>query len=507
MSDARTNAELTEASTSGLRWVGVARVVGELVMLGSMVVLARLIPPSAFGMFAIAVIVQELATTIPSEGVGTALVQRDTVDRAHLQAGLALALLLGAALAAVTLVVASVVVEPLFGAATATLVAVSTGWFLLGALTATPIAVLRRRLDFRRLSLLDVTNTLVRSTTSIVLAAVVGLDASALVIGALAGVAAMCVLALIFAPVPWPRWNGKAARELLSYGGPASLASVCWAGFRNGDYAIVGAKLGATSAGVYWRGFQLAVEYQRKISTIMNQVAFPILARTSGAEEMLELRRRMVRLLTVTVFPLLVGLVVLAPVVVPWIFGPAWNEAVLPTQLLAGAGAATVVIDAVGSVFMATGRGRALLGFGVAHFVVYIACVLFASSWGVTGVAIAASGVHLVFVVVAYRLLLQGRSESTLRFLWRDVSAATVSCAAMAAAAVPVELALRGAGAPVLVHLVCVGAAGGTTYLLALRLGFHDAWSDLSALFRRVIPVRRVRAVVRRVPVPAGRSS
>ena len=53
---------------------------------------------------------------------------------------------------------------------------------------------------------------------------------------------------------------------------------------------------------------------------------------------MFALRRRMVRLLTMTIFPLLVGLVVLAPVVVPWLFGPDWVPAVLPTQLLAGAG-------------------------------------------------------------------------------------------------------------------------------------------------------------------------
>ena len=45
-------------------------------MLGTMVVLARLIPPSAFGVFALAVIVQELAIVVPGEGVGGALVQR-----------------------------------------------------------------------------------------------------------------------------------------------------------------------------------------------------------------------------------------------------------------------------------------------------------------------------------------------------------------------------------------------------------------------------------------------
>jgi O-antigen/teichoic acid export membrane protein len=465
-------------------------------MLGSMVLLARLIPPAAFGMVAIAVIVQELATTIPSEGVGTALVQRKSIAREHLQAGLAIALVMGAVLAALGLVLAAVVVEPVFGAQTATLVAVSTTWFLFGALTAPAIAVLRRRLDFRRLSILDVTNTLVRTTVSVGLA-VAGFDAAALVLGALAGVAAMCLLALVFAPVPLPRWRREPARELMGYGGPASFACVCWAGFRNGDYAIVGARLGATSAGIYWRAFQLAVEYQRKISILMTTIAMPVLARAAGTEEMFALRRRMVRMLAMVSFPLLVGLVLLAPVVVPWIFGPAWEPAVLPTQLLAGAGAATVVIDAVGTVFMATGRSRALLGFGVAHFVVYVAVVLVASRWGITGVAIAASGVHLVFVVVAYAMLLHGRPENPLRFLWADVSAATVSCAAMAAAALPIELALRSSGAPPIAHLAIVGLVSAVVYLTALRLWFKDAWRDLSALLRRVLPVGRVGALAR----------
>jgi PST family polysaccharide transporter len=496
VTDVRTNAELTEVSTRGLRWVSVARVIGELTMLGSMVLLARMIPPSAFGMVAIAVIVQELATTIPSEGVGTALVQRRSIGREHLQTGLAIALVMGAGLAALGLVLAAVVVKPVFGEQTATLVAVSTTWFLFGALAAPATAVLRRRLDFRRLSILDVSNTLVRTATSVALA-FAGLDAGALVLGALAGVAAMCLLAIVFAGLPLPRWRREAARDLMGYGGPASFACVCWAGFRNGDYAIVGARLGATSAGIYWRGFQLAVEYQRKISILMTTIAMPVLARAAGTEEMFALRRRMVRMLAMVCFPLLVGLVLLAPVVVPWIFGPAWEPAVLPTQLLAGAGAATVVIDAVGTVFMATGRSRALLGFGVAHFVVYIAVVFFASNWGVTGVAIAASSVHLVFVVVAYAMLLQGRPENPLRFLWADVSAATVSCAAMAAAALPIELALRSAGAPVIAHLAIVGAVCAVVYLTALRLWFDEAWRDLSALLRRVLPVGRVSALAR----------
>ena len=496
MTDVRTPEELTVATASGVRWITLVRVVTEFLLLASMIVLARLIPPSAFGMVAVAVIVQELAVNVPSEGVGSALVQRREVERAHLEGGLAFSLLAGAVLALVTLVVAHFVVRPLFGGETAVLVALTTPWFLLGAIVALPMTVLRRRLAFGRLATLALTQAVVRAATSIALAAGFGLDARALVFGGLAGMAAMVLLALVFAPVPLPRWRGAAVRDLLPYGGPAMLACFSWAGFRNGDYAIIGAKLGAGQAGFYWRGFQLAVDYQNKLSAVMNQVAFPVLSRTAAMEQMFALRRRMVRILTVVLFPILASLALLAPVIVPWMFGPRWEPAVVPTQILTGAGAATVVINAVGSVLMATGRARALLGYGVSHFAVYAGAVLIAADHGLAAVSAAAVSVHLVFVVVAYQVLLHRRAEASLRFLWDDIAAATVSCAALVAAAAPLSAALDGARAAPLVHVAAVSVVGTAAYLATLRLAFPAVWRDLLGLLRRVLPVARLRAVV-----------
>ena len=64
-----------------------------------------------------------------------------------------LSLGVGAVLAGLTLAVADVLVRPLFGDETARLVMLATPCFLLGAINAVPVAVLRRRLDFARLSL------------------------------------------------------------------------------------------------------------------------------------------------------------------------------------------------------------------------------------------------------------------------------------------------------------------------------------------------------------------
>jgi O-antigen/teichoic acid export membrane protein len=499
--------QLTDATAAGLRWMAPARVLTELLLLVSMVVLARLIPPEAFGMLAVAFIVQELGVGVPSEGVGSALVQRAAVTRRHLEAALALSLIAGVVLAAATLGLALLLVEPVFGGRTAALLALTTPWYLLGAVLALPMALLRRRLDFRSISLLGLTLSLVRALTSVLLAAFAGLDASALVVGGLVGMTAMVTLALALAPVPSPRWHTAEIRDLLPYGGPATLACFAWTGFRNGDYAIVGARLGAVQAGIYWRGFQLAVEYQGKLSTIMSQVAFPVLVRTAGAEAMFALRRRMIRLGTVAVFPALALLAILAPVVIPWLFGAAWRPAVLPAQILTGAGAATVVIDAVGTALMAAGRSRALLGYGVAHFVVYITAVSLASSRGLAAVSIAAVSSHLVFLIVAYRILLRGRAERTLRCLWDDVGAAATGCVALAAVGVPLRLALDAAGTAAPVEAVAVTAAGAIAYLAALRVGFPEAWTDLRRTLRRVVPVRGARRAVRRAGLAPAESS
>ena len=501
--DVRTNEDLTQATASGLRSIAFAKIGMEIALLGGMIVLARLIPPAAFGMFAVVLIVQELALSMPMEGIGSALVQRRSIRPEHLEGGMALSLLVGLVLAALTFAVAEFVATPLLGPETGHLLLLATPWFLFGAIFSIPAAVIRRRLDFRRMALIDLVMTVTRVIAMVALA-FAGLDAEALVYGNLVAMATGTVLAVVSAPVPLPRWRSAEIRDLLPYGGPASLACISWTGFRNGDYAIVGATLGPAQAGFYWRGYQLAVEYQKKISAMMAQMAFPVLARTAGQDELFALRGRMVRLVTVMLFPMLALLVLLAPTVIPWLFGPAWEPAVVPTQILAAAGASTLLIDAVGSALQAEGRAQAMLGYGVAHFVVYAGAVVIVAPQGLAAVSVAAAVVHTLFLVIAYQVLLRGKGMSPLRLLIGDITPAGVSCVALIAVAGPVAWALEGAGTPVVVHIAAVGGSAALAYLVTLRTAFPAAWYDLAAAVGRVVPVRGITARLRsRLPSPA----
>lgn len=483
------NDELVGAAADGLRWIAYSRIGIELLLLSSMVFLARLIPPAAFGVFAVIVVVQELSQSMPMEGIGGALVQRKAVGRRHLQAGLAVALAGGALLTALTVGLSFALVGPIFGAETQWLMVATAPCFLLGAVYALPISVLRRRLDFRRMSMLEIVMNLTRALGTLALA-LLGLDAPALVFGSMAGVVAGLGLALWFAPVPLPRWHRREAKDLFPYAWPAATATLSWAGFRNGDYAVIAATLGSAAAGIYWRAYQLAVEYQRKITVAMTQIAFPVLARTGGPEEMLALRQRMVRLLTVVLFPLLVVLVLLAPVLVPWLFGPEWEAAVVPTQILVAGGAATLVIDACGSALMAVGRTKALLGYGIAHFVVYVGSVAALVHLGLPAVALGGAVVHSAFLGVAYVLMLGDEVDHPLLTLWQDLEPALVSCLALAALALPANWALLNASVPVVPHALGTAAAAAIGYLLALRLGYPAEARDLAAAVRRLLPAR-----------------
>lgn len=494
-SDARSNRELIGAAAGGLRWIAYSRAAIEILLLAGMVVLARLVPPAAFGAFAIVVIVHELAVSLPMEGVGSAIVQRRSINRAHLEGGMLMTLAAGLPMMALTLAAAALVVRPLFGGEVATLIAVTSPYFLIGAVYALPMTVLRRNLDFRGLSIVELSLNASRVAISLALA-IAGLDATALVLGSLGGILVALALALRFAPVPGPRWRPREMRELLPYGGPAALATFSWAGFRNGDYAIVGATLGAAQAGIYWRAYQLAVEYQRKISVAMIQVAFPVLARTRGREELLALRRRMVHLVTAAVFPLLACIALLAPTVIPWLFGPAWEPAVVPTQILTVGGIAALMTDACGSALMALGRARALLGYGVAHFLAYTTAVVLVAPYGLVAVAGAAAVVHAFFMWVAYAFLLRGVAASPLRTLGRDLLPAGASCAGLIALGVPASLAAQGAGLPVAAHIAAVLACAAAGYLAVLRAGFPAVARDLGAGVARVLPVARARAAL-----------
>jgi hypothetical protein len=85
--------------------------------------------------------------------------------------------------------------------------------------------------------------------------------------------------------------------------------------------------------------------------------------------------------------------------------------------------------------------------------------------------------------------------QGALGAMWADIKPASLACLAMAAAAVPVDLAAQSAHLPGGVRFVAVFATCAVFYLLALKLAFPPAWGDVLGLLRRLMPARALAGV------------
>jgi O-antigen/teichoic acid export membrane protein len=461
-------------------------VVSEILAFGGIVVLARVLSPAQFGHAAVALIFVPLSGILTFEGFASALVQRKQIDESHRQVAMLMSLIGGAVLTLVVLALVPIAWQPLFGTQTTELIMLVSPVFLLASIGTVSRATLWRRLDFRRMSLIDMAAT----ATGMIVApalALAGLGPTAIIIGALAQTFVTSALLVAVVPVPKPRWHGRSQRDIGPFGLAAALAGLVDVMFRNVDYAILAAQLPAALTGIYWRAFNLGVVYQNKISSVMMQLAFPVYSRTESRDELRRLHERASRIHATVIFPLLASLIVLAPVLIPFVLGAAWKPAVHPTQILAVAGMVAAILTGYPQVMLAVGRPRALLNFNLAMLVVYAAAVFVAASHGLIVIAIAVTTVYVGILAGVYRFLLQ-----------RYVGIAVSRLGPVLAPAIIGSLVLGVIGAslvrvldpllPAPLTIAVAGAAGILAYCATLRVVSPAAWNDVTRLAVQLMP-------------------
>lgn len=476
------------AINNGLRWTMIGRPVIEGANLLAVAVLARLVAPAEFGRYTIALIVLLLAG-VPAQAVQYPIVQRERIDRDHLKTGVTLTIIMGLVACVLCFAASYTVVPVVFGARTAVLVRLMIPALFINSVNTVQLAMITRRLEFRRLSLLDMVITLVGAAVSIPLAAI-GLNGEAMVIGVLAGSTAGFLLVCLWVLPPLPGFRLSTARDLLRSGISAASNYASLVGFQNCDYVIVGARLGALQAGYYFRAYTLGVSYQTKVSQVVTKLGFPILARLGNEDEVQRLRQRMVHTMTLIVFPFLAALAIVAPKFVTWFYGPAWGAVVVPVQILTIGGAAMLIAQAITVSMLATGRARAVMLWGWGHFLVYGGAVFVVARLGLPAVALAAVIVHLTFLIISYVLLVHGSLRQAFKALATDALPAAASSLGLLVLALPASLFASTLAIPVLPYLLIVAVAGGAGYLLSLRIWFPNEARHLGLLAGRVLPVR-----------------
>jgi PST family polysaccharide transporter len=482
--------ELREKTLTGVRWLGTLRAVSIPLAFGSQVILARLIDPAAFGRAAIALIVVNLATVVAVQGVCTGLVQFPRIEREETEMAMFLSLLLGVLLTAATLILGPTLLASIFGEETARLIELASPAWAIAAVGAVPVALVQRRVDFRRIAMIDFTSVWTGTLVSVGLAAA-GLGSEALVAGGLAMIAVGTVLYSLAAGMVRPAYHPHAFTKLLGKGAPVSASSILFVAFDNADIAILGARLSPAEVGLYNRALQVGASYYGKISSILVQMSFPVYARTGSVERMLSVRTRITQVHAAVIAPLLVYFVVVADVLVPWLFGEKWAGSVEPARILTVVGLTSAVVTGNGPLLIAVGRTGTLFVWTACEMVAYCAVLFLIAPLGLTWVAIGLAAFN-VLKLAALQYVLHRFVGVPFRQIWIDILPGVSASVVAGGVAYPLLQALTSVGAPVVVTLTVVGLVMGALYLVLLRLAWPRAAADLRLIAERFVPARHL---------------
>lgn len=465
------NSELTRETVSAVEWRFVTVAVRFVVQFGVQLTLARLLAPEAFGVVAIALIFVGLAATISETGLSPAVVQRPVLTDRTVQISFSASMLLSAALAAALFVSAAPAAGFFHVPHAASAIRALSAVFVLQGTATVSTALLQRRLQLRKLFLVDMGSYVVGYAIVGVVLAAMGYGVWALVWACLVQTSVRSVLGFVFAPHPVrPTLRLGEARDMISFAAGSLVARCMNYGATNGDYFVVGRALGAADLGLYNRAYQLMT---LPVGTIYSVFSFVLLASFSQVQEddgrLRHAFRRSAAFSSAFVFPALGAMAVAAPQLIVGLYGKKWVGAVRPFQLLCVGGMFRTVNSLSDAVAKAKG---AVYRQSVRHFVYALGIVvgsIVGSHWGIDGVA-----VGVVIALAVTYIVLSQLTVSLLGFSWRDFFASQFGGVLVTIPVVVTGLMCRSAlatlGAPDLVSASVVLGASALVALGALAL-------------------------------------
>ena len=376
---------------SGAAWSTAGKALQLALSLLALAVIARIVGPHAYGIFALGWLVVGLFEVVVSSAPTDTLIQRRTVDRGHLDATFWATLLMGLLIATGIWASADLADRWLEGGALlAAILPARAAALPLQALAVTPTAMLLRESRFKAVAGAETLASIVSNLAGVAMA-LAGAGIWSLVGMELVRVAVLAVA--LFAITRWrPGFALRSShlRDLLAFN--ASTWGSWGLGYLSSQLPrlVLATSLGAQAVGYY----ALA---QRLFDQVKNIVMIPayqvVQAGVSRAQHDVATTRRLtegtLRVTGVIACPLFLGIAALAPVLVPAVFGESWNGAVPVVQIimLLGVMAAMSVVQA--AVIRGMGKPHWEIVYELAVLAATAVFLLLSLPWGLEAAAAA----------------------------------------------------------------------------------------------------------------------
>lgn len=472
----------------GMIWKMTSQVVGQFGRMIVAVLLARLLAPRDFGLANMVLVFSSLVLVFSDLALGAAIVQRkmlSELDRAtafwtSIGAGTVFMLLLMALSGPIAAFYGEDEVQPL-------LLVLSTT-FLISSIATTHEALLVREMEFRAVELRTMIGMLCGAAAGVVVALQGG---GPWAIIAQQVTTAVVTTTLLVIRSPWRAGLAFSRASLRDMGGFSGFVlghRLLYYVHRNADNLLIGRFVGAAALGAYALAYNVILIPFSRLATPVQQVLFPAFSRLQDQPERIAaLWIRTTRLVGALSIPALCGLVVVAPDLVPVVFGDKWDAVVPLIQVLAWVGLLQSLQTLNTEILTARDKTATVFRFSLIFFAAHMTAFVVGLHWGVTGVAVA----YAISSTLVEPILTWITARSLSISVWRVVGSLTgvvTASVLMTAACFELRELLIDAGVGQLGRLLLVSLVGLAVYaplVLWRQPELRDELGGALAMLRR----------------------
>jgi O-antigen/teichoic acid export membrane protein len=371
-------------------WYGATRVWAQGLSWVITILLARLLAPDDYGLFAMALSVLGLLELLQEFGLGTAIVQRQDLTRKQLNGVFWLVTLASVGLTLVTCLAAGLISDFYAEPRLVWIVRILSLNFLLNSLGLVPYNLLTKAMDLRQRSLAEALAAATGALLTLSLAWL-SLGVWALVLGHFARALVLNTALVVFArwrPGIDVAWDGL--RGLMNFG--LRIAGMNIIGNLGPTIStfVLARLLGGTAVGLYAMAQSLTEAPHRISTAIINQVSFPVFSKLQ--RQTAELARYFLSIskyLAVVALPIQIGLILVAPDLVPVLLSAKWQDIVVPFQVFCIESILVVVTVTCTPLLTARGRADLLLRRSVFSLAAMTLATVVGAHFGLVGVTVA----------------------------------------------------------------------------------------------------------------------
>lgn len=478
-------AAVKSIALAGLRWTGLSQILTGAIQFAQVAILANWLTPTEFGLMAIVLLILNVVSAVADGGVSAALIhvqditdpQRSTLYWLHLGlAGLISILMLAAA---------PLIANVSGDASLQAMIRWATLSVMFAAIGTQFRMFFHKELRFGPVATMEIAAAAVQLAVAWTLASM-RYGAWSLLVGHMVGTFVGMVWMLAIGLKRWKpamRFEPSGLDRFIRFGVyNMGEKLILFLGSRI-DQLVIASLFGLQWLGLYNMALNLVIYPIQRINAMVSQVTFPLFARHQNDQAMVRSAYlRVLRALTLLNAPLLAGVMVTAPVFVPTLFGPQWQESVYIIQVLCLYAYHRSSGSPAGSLLQALGRTD--LGF---HWNLLLTSLTVPVIWwggaafGIPGMLWGLVGLHTVMAAVYYPLVIKRLIGDTVMQYTRILVLPVLYAAMMGAALRVLERAVPWGG---LAELAILLPAGILLYAVIIRLLEHVFIGDLLHMIR-----------------------